>query len=336
MEWTTEIIFQPRPPPSLTTEPFTLTLSISSTQPIHQILSLAMDNRDRKGKATEIEDDIRWSKVERDWLNSLIPPPVAETKIEGEEDSDDLKITVLPSIPTSNDSESPYLFLLVASSIPTFTAPSLESDSEDSNPAPTPSSSTSSKPSRPPPKTYYQPSITSTLSTALQGVTLLEFPTFEFWSRETFLRALAKNQIKILDPPAPFSPRVAGSNGWTRGGGRGRDRGGNRDRDNGGRGGRGGGQNSRGGRGGGNSRNNGSSNGWKDDGIEGGDRVSDNGWGKRRITEVDEGIVVKQEQEAGEERETKREKIQEIEIEIELVSNQENSNSLALEGYDSD
>lgn len=302
MEWTTEIIFQPPPPPTTISEPFRLTLAIPSSSTLQTILSLAMESRDKKGKGKATEDETNWSKTERDWLNSLTTSSASkEGESTNDEVSTELKVTTLPLI---KDIDSPYLFLLVAASIPTFTSHNEDSDLEDS-PIPLPIS-ISSKPAKPPAKTYYHPSIESTLSSSLQGITLLEYPTFELWPRESYLRALAKAQIKILPKPEPLTALSSGSGGWDRGRVRGRGREGSNRGTRGSRGGgRGGGGNGRGG------SHSGNSNGWKDEVIEG-ERIQDSGWGnKRKITEVEEGESA---------REEKRERPQEIEIEIEVSS----------------
>lgn len=303
MEWTTEIIFQPPPPPTTILEPFSLTLAIPSSTTLQTILSLAMESRDKKGKGKASEDETAWSKTERDWLNSFASSSASkEEEFTNDEGSPELKITTLPLI---NNKDSPYLFLLVAATIPTFTSQDSDSDSEDS-PIQIPTT-ISSKPIKPPPKTYYHPSLDQTLSSSLQGTTLLEYPTFEFWSRESYLRALAKGQIKILPKPEPLAALTSRSGSWDRGRGRVRGREGS---SRGARGSRGSGRGGGGGNGRGGSHS-GNSNGWKDEVVEG-ERIQDSGWGsKRKIVEVEEGEGA---------REEKRERPQEIEIEIEVSS----------------
>ncbi|GAA5843602.1 hypothetical protein JCM11251_007128 [Rhodosporidiobolus azoricus] len=178
--------------------------------------------------------------------------------------STDTAPPVGPAPPDSPPEEPPFVLLLAF-----FARPSASPFSEDSSSAAADPSS--SRPSRPPARPLYLiplplSSPLPDLRTALSGSTILEYPTFEIWPRESFLRQKLLGKIRVVEKPTgdevrrEAEARAAYSGG--RGRGRGRGRGGG-----GGRGGYGGAREER-----------------DDSGSGGGvfeGRAQDSGWGKR-------------------------------------------------------
>lgn len=234
-------------------------------------------------------------KAERDWLSEIMPEAVITDAVgEGslfkeeakesvkteDESSGDVKV-ILDQIPTD---QQPFLLLLFSPPIPDFSAPPPTDDSISSAPLPIPlPPSQSLRKARAPPRTFYLISPITTLSTALEGTTILEFPTFEFMSRETYLRALAKGEMEILAPAIAFAPLPSSTHekrggSWergssTRGGSRGSGRGGSA---------RGASSRGRGGR-----EVGGGSSGRREEMNEM-DRTQDSGWGKRALPATEE------------------------------------------------
>lgn len=286
MDWTTEVVFQPPPTLDRTLPPIQPTTVTIAPQPssatLHHVLSLAFESRDRKGKSkVSTPDETKWNLAERAWLDTNAPAPapvpVAEPEIvttsadlvREDAEASTSAIPPPPAIapPTPAlatpipapipDAESPFL-LLLAAYFPPIPAPP---PSEDAPPPPPPSRPTRPRPT---PRKLYSLSPLSTLRLSLSGTTLLEFPTLELWTRESFLRARAKGEVELLDPPKlaviPVRRAEGESGSWERGRGRGRERG--RGAVRGGRG--------RGGASGGGERR---------EEVE--ERTQDSGWGKR-------------------------------------------------------
>lgn len=250
-----------------------------------------MTLRDKKGKGKEVsEEESKWSEAEKKWLRAFKPdedvkPAPKGASGAGESAEGDSKMedstAEAPPPPKEEDedaedddeAEPPFLLLLSV-----FTAPpptprhGLEEPEENPNlvtPLAPPSAvAPATSPSKPPPRKYYLIHPSLTLKLALASTTQLEYPSFELWSREAFLRARLMGKIEVVDKPTELrslAPSSLSGGSWGRGRGRGRGRGGA-----GGRGGRGGREGGQGGR-------------------EGhprmeepvAERVSDGGWGKR-------------------------------------------------------
>lgn len=298
MEWSTEFTFYPHPsllPRTSVEAPLTLILSpMNSSSTLHQLLTTALDLRDKKGKGKALsEEDEKWMKAERDWLSEM-KPEVVITEAVGDgslfkEEADELIITSLESpitaeveVKSTPTDQQPFLLLLFAPPIPDFSSPPSTDDSISDAPLPIPPPTPQTlKKVRAPPRTFYLISPISTLSAALTGTTILEFPTFEFMPRETYLRSLAKGEIQILVPATAFAPLAASTHekrggSWERGTS---SRGGSR----GGRGGPTRGSASRG-RG---ARDGGGFSGRREE-INEMDRTQDSGWGKRALPATEE------------------------------------------------
>ncbi|GAA5923182.1 hypothetical protein JCM1841_005919 [Sporobolomyces salmonicolor] len=95
LEWTVEVLFQPRPltdrsappqPPTLIT-----TVPQPSTATLYSVLSAALAARDKKGKGKAIDpEDAKWIFAEKEWVETFKPAavekevPTAEGEVEGE------------------------------------------------------------------------------------------------------------------------------------------------------------------------------------------------------------------------------------------------------------
>lgn len=307
LEWTTEVTFQPFPhlkgPSAAAPQSFT-TMPHSSSATLHAVLTSAMTMRDKKGKGKEAActpEETKWREREKKWLRGVAPDEeepkeeVAAGKAEGEAPFECAAPSTTTPAPDAvaedvdaeeedDEAEPPFLLLLAVYTPPPASSPSTASD-EPSNPnlvqaSSASSTTTAATTSSSCKKFHLLPSLALTLRSALQYTTLLEYPSFELWSREAFLRARLMGKLEVVDKPRelPVDLHAAGGGGgWERGRGRGRGRGADRGTRGSGRG-RGGGRGGSAGAGGGRGE-------WsqREEEVPVEQRVSDAGWGKRAL-----------------------------------------------------
>ncbi|KAM0787794.1 hypothetical protein ACM66B_003848 [Microbotryomycetes sp. NB124-2] len=216
LEWTTEIVLQPPPGTNATSETF-LTGPHSSTATLFSMLLATFNSRDKKGKGkplSEAETSLR--NAQWRWLETFKPEKPGQ--------ADDAETDNQSNTSLSDEQEAEPAFLLLLSLYtPPPRASRPDQDAEDD----TQQVQVSELPIKPRPRKYSVATPSSSLQSMISGATILEFPTFELWTREGFLRAKLKGEIEVVERLASLPERPQRSNdGWDRGRGRGRGRGG--------------------------------------------------------------------------------------------------------------
>ncbi|KAI5480908.1 zinc finger, HIT-type protein [Pseudohyphozyma bogoriensis] len=213
VDWTTEILLHPpsakdpRAPPQ---QPLIVTNQpLPSTTTLYFLLKAAMDTRDRKGKGKELdEEDAKLRSEQKAWLETFaplsVPQPAEAVEVPPADAREDAKLSAEASPPqdgsTAPSADPPFVILSPVVAIPPRISSSSHDDDELSTSTTAPPATSTTTP-RPSSKSYYTMSPSDTLRKSLVGTTLIEYPTFEIWSREAFLRARALGAIAVAEKP---------------------------------------------------------------------------------------------------------------------------------------